>query len=113
MSTQGMWSAIPFIILLPLPLVNPQVKTVRSVVSLLLLGPFLMAVFVPFLWMVLGIFKTNAEFFQPLTRAFFPAHYKWQNVAELLEGKWGPFWGVFANSLMVSLGQARMKWIIP
>ncbi len=85
---------------------SAQGKTVRGALSLLLLGPFLMAVFVPFLWMVLGIFKTNAEFFQPLTRAFFPAHYKWQNVAELLEGKWGPFWGVFANSLMVSLGQA-------
>ena len=83
-----------------------QGKTVRGALSLLLLGPFLMAVFVPFLWMVLGIFKTNAEFFQPLTSAFFPAHYEWQNVVELLEGKWVPFWDVFGNSLMVSLGQA-------
>ena len=94
-----------------------QGKTVRGALSLLLLGPFLMAVFVPFLWMVLGIFKTNAEFFQPLTRAFFPAHYEWQkavclpvalphNVVELLEGKWVPFWDVFGNSLAISLGQA-------
>ena len=85
---------------------SEQGKTVSGALSLLLLGPFLMAVFVPFLWMVLGIFKTNAEFFQPLTSAFFPAHYEWQNVFELLEGKWVPFWDVFGNSLAVSLGQA-------
>ena len=74
--------------------------------SLLLLGPFLLAVLVPFLWMVLGIFKTNNEFFQPLAKAFFPANYDWQNVTELLEGRWVPFWDVFGNSLVVSLGQA-------
>ena len=51
------------------------VKNWRGVLSLLLLGPFLLAVLVPFLWMVLGMFKTNAEFFQPMAKAFFPANY--------------------------------------
>ncbi|GIT05302.1 MAG: hypothetical protein CM1200mP29_07130 [Verrucomicrobiota bacterium] len=84
---------------------SAQGKTVGGVFAVSARA-FLMAVFVPFLWMVLGIFKTNAEFFQPLTSAFFPAHYEWQNVVELLEGKWVPFWDVFGNSLAVSLGQA-------
>jgi multiple sugar transport system permease protein len=83
-----------------------QEKTQRGALSLLLLVPFLLAVLVPFLWMVLGIFKTNNEFFQPLAKAFFPANYDWQNVTELLEGRWVPFWDVFGNSLVVSLGQA-------
>ena len=52
-----------------------QGKTQRGALSLLLLGPFLLAVLVPFLWMVLGIFKTNNEFFQPLGKAFFPVNY--------------------------------------
>ena len=85
---------------------SAQGKTQRGALSLLLLGPFLLAVLVPFLWMVLGMFKTNNEFFQPLAKAFFPANYEWQNVGELLEGKWVPFWDVFGNSLVVSLGQA-------
>ena len=85
---------------------SAQGKTQRGALSLLLLGPFLLAVLVPFLWMVLGMFKTNNEFFQPLAKAFFPAHYDWQNVADLLGGKWVPFWNVFGNSLIVSLGQA-------
>ena len=85
---------------------SAQGKTQRGALSLLLLGPFLLAVLVPFLWMVLGMFKTNKEFFQPLAKAFFPANYEWQNVGELLEGKWVPFWDVFGNSLVVSLGQA-------
>ena len=83
-----------------------QGKTQRGALSLLLLGPFLLAVLVPFLWMVLGIFKTNNEFFQPLGKAFFPVNYEWQNVNELLDGKWVPFWDVFGNSLVVSFGQA-------
>lgn len=83
-----------------------QGKTQRGALSLLLLGPFLLAVLVPFLWMVLGIFKTNNEFFQPLGKAFFPVNYEWQNVGELLDGKWVPFWDVFGNSLVVSFGQA-------
>ena len=81
-------------------------KTQRGALSLLLLGPVLLAVLVPFLWMVMGIFKTKTEFFQPLAKAFFPAHYDWQNVSDLLNGKWVPFWNVFSNSLIVSLGQA-------
>ena len=81
-------------------------KNWRGVLSLLLLSPFLLAVFVPFLWMVLGMFKTNAEFFQPMAKAFFPVNYDWQNVAELLEGRSVLFWAVFANSMIVSLGQA-------
>ena len=32
-----------------------QGKTQRGALSLLLLGPFLLAVLVPFLWMVLGL----------------------------------------------------------
>ena len=83
-----------------------QRKNRRGVLSLLLLGPFLLAVLVPFLWMVLGMFKTNAEFFQPLAKAFFPANYDWINVADLLGGEWVAFWNVFGNSLVVSLGQA-------
>ena len=83
-----------------------QGKTQRGALSLLLLYPFLLAVLVPFLWMVLGIFKTNNEFFQPLGKAFFPVNYEWQNVGELLDGKWVPFWDVFGNSLVVSFGQA-------
>lgn len=83
-----------------------QGKTQRGALSLLLLCPFLLAVLVPFLWMVLGIFKTNNEFFQPLGKAFFPVNYEWQNVNELLDGKWVPFWAVFGNSLVVSFGQA-------
>ena len=83
-----------------------QGKTQRGALSLLLLYPFLLAVLVPFLWMVLGIFKTNNEFFQPLGKAFFPVNYEWQNVNELLDGKWVPFWDVFGNSLVVSFGQA-------
>ena len=83
-----------------------QGKTQRGALSLLLLCPFLLAVLVPFLWMVLGIFKTNNEFFQPLGKAFFPVNYEWQNVNELLDGKWVPFWDVFGNSLVVSFGQA-------
>ena len=83
-----------------------QGKTQRGALSLLLLGPFLLAVLVPFLWMVLGIFKKNNEFFQPLGKAFFPVNYEWQNMGELLDGKWVPFWDVFGNSLVVSFGQA-------
>ena len=85
-------------------------KNWRGILSLLLLGPFLLAVLVPFLWMVLGMFKTNTEFFQPMSKAFFPANYDWQNVAALLEGRLEgrrvPFLAFFGNSLIVSLGQA-------
>ena len=85
-------------------------KNWRGVLSLLLLGPFLLAVLVPFLWMGLGMFKTNAEIFQPMAKAFFPANYDWQNVAALLEGRLEgrrfPFLAFFGNSLIVSLGQA-------
>ena len=85
-------------------------KNWRGILSLLLLGPFLLAVLVPFLWMVLGMFKTNTEFFQPMSKAFFPANYDWQNVAALLEGRLEgrrvPFLALFGNSLIVSLGQA-------
>jgi len=86
------------------------VKNWRGVLSLLLLGPFLLAVLVPFLWMVLGMFKTNDEIFEPMSKAFFPANYDWQNVAALLEGRLEgrrfPFLAFFGNSLIVSLGQA-------
>ena len=102
---------------------NPtQPGLLRRVVSSLLLLPFLMAVFYPFLWMVFGIFKTNREFFQPLrlwpmklldseywsviADTFFPDEFSMQNVRDLLAGKWVPFWDVFGNSLLVSLGQA-------
>ena len=102
---------------------NPtQPGLLRRVVSSLLLLPFLMAVFYPFLWMVFGIFKTNREFFQPLrlwpmklfdseywsgiADTFFPNEFSMQNVRDLLAGKWVPFWDVFGNSLLVSLGQA-------
>ena len=99
-----------------------QPGLLRRVVSSLLLLPFLMAVFYPFLWMVFGIFKTNREFFQPLrlwpmklldseywsglADTFFPDEFSMQNVRDLLAGKWVPFWDVFGNSLLVSLGQA-------
>ena len=89
---------------------NACVKNWRGVLSLLLLGPFLLAVLVPFLWMVLGMFKTNDEIFEPMSKAFFPANYDWQNVAALLEGRLEgrrfPFLAFFGNSLIVSLGQA-------
>ena len=102
---------------------NPtQPGLLRRVVSSLLLLPFLMAVFYPFLWMVFGIFKTNREFFQPLrlwpmklldseywswiADTFFPNEFSMQNIRDLLAGKWVPFWDVFGNSLLVSLGQA-------
>ena len=42
----------------------------------------------------------------PEGKAFFPVNYEWQNVNELLDGKWVPFWDVFGNSLVVSFGQA-------
>ena len=102
---------------------NPtQSGLLRRIVSSLLLLPFLLAVLYPFLWMVFGIFKTNREIYQPLrlwpmkpldteywsgiADTFFPNEFSMQNVRDLLVGKWVPFWDVFANSLLVSLGQA-------
>ena len=102
---------------------NPtQSGLLRRIVSSLLLLPFLLAVLYPFLWMVFGIFKTNREIYQPLrlwpmkpfdteywsgiADTFFPNEFSMQNVRDLLLGKWVPFWDVFGNSLLVSLGQA-------
>ena len=102
---------------------NPtQSGLLRRIVSSLLLLPFLLAVLYPFLWMVFGIFKTNREIYQPLrlwpmkpldteywsgiADTFFPNEFSMQNVRDLLVGKWVPFWDVFGNSLLVSLGQA-------
>ena len=102
---------------------NPtQSGLLRRIVSSLLLLPFLLAVLYPFLWMVFGIFKTNREIYQPLrlwpmqpreteywsgiADTFFPTEFSMQNVRDLLVGKWVPFWDVFGNSLLVSLGQA-------
>ena len=103
---------------------NPtQSGLLRRIVSSLLLLPFLLAVLYPFLWMVFGIFKTNYEFYQPLrlwpmkpldtgywsgiADTIFPNEFSLQNVRGLLAGEFEvPFWDVFGNSLMVSLGQA-------
>ena len=102
---------------------NPtQSGLLRRIVSSLLLLPFLLAVLYPFLWMIFGIFKTNREIYQPLrlwpmkpleteywsgiADTFFPNEFSMQNVRDLLVGKWVPFWDVFGNSLLVSLGQA-------
>jgi len=99
---------------------KPSVQ--RAIVSILLLFPFLLAVLVPFIWMVLGVFKTNdglfqlprlwpmkpfnGEYWSGIAEGILPQQYDWQNVNELLDGKWIPFWDVFGNSLMVSFGQA-------
>ena len=101
-----------------------QPGMIRRILSLLLLLlPFLLAVLYPFLWMVFGIFKTNYEFYQPLrlwpmkpldtgywsgiADTIFPNEFSLQNVRGLLAGEFEvPFWDVFGNSLMVSLGQA-------
>ena len=72
--------------------------------------------------MIFGIFKTTREIYQPLrlwpmkpleteywsglADTFFPNEFSMQNVRDLLVGKWVPFWDVFGNSLLVSLGQA-------
>jgi len=102
---------------------NPtQLGLSRRILSSLLLLPFLLAVLYPFLWMVFGIFKTNLEFFQPLrlwpmkpldtgywggiVDTIFPNEFSMQNVRDLLAGEWVPFWDVFGNSMLVSLGQA-------
>ena len=104
---------------------NPtQPGMIRRILSLLLLLlPFLLAVLYPFLWMVFGIFKTNYEFYQPLrlwpmkpldtgywsgiADTIFPNEFSLQNVRGLLAGEFEvPFWDVFGNSLLVSLGQA-------
>ena len=102
---------------------NPtQPGLLRRIVSSLLLLPFLLAVIYPFLWMVFGIFKTNHEFYQPLrlwpmkpldtgywsgiADTFFPNEFSLQTFRDLLALKLVPFWDVFGNSLMVSLGQA-------
>ena len=103
---------------------NPtQPGMIRRILSLLLLLPFLLAVLYPFMWMVFGIFKTNYEFYQPLrlwpmkpldtgywsgiADTFFPNEFSLQNVRGLLAGEFEvPFWDVFGNSLLVSLGQA-------
>ena len=97
-------------------------SSLRSIVSTLLLAPFLLAVLYPFLWMVFGIFKTNHEFFQPLriwpmkplnleywkglADTFFPNEFNFINIHELVMGKWVPFWDVFANSMVSSFCQA-------
>ncbi len=94
----------------------------RQGLSALLLIPFLLTVLYPFLWMVFGIFKTNREFFQPLrlwpmdplnweywkelSRTFFPSEFNLKNIQELFDGKWVPYWDVFMNSMVSSLGQA-------
>ena len=101
---------------------STQSGLLRRIVSSLLLLPLLLAVLYPFLWMVFGIFKTNREISQPLplwpltpleteywsgiADTFFPNEFSMQNVRDLLVGKWVPFWDVFGNSLLVSLGQA-------
>ncbi len=90
--------------------------------AFLFLCPFLLAVTVPFIWMVLGVFKTNdlffrlprfwpvklfdGEYWNMIGKNFFPQKFDWQNFNGLLNGDWGPFWEVFGNSLMVSLAQA-------
>ena len=107
---------------------NPtQSGLLRRIVSSLLLLPFLLAVLYPFLWMIFGIFKTNREIYQPLrlwpmkpleteywsgiADTFFPNEFSMQNVRDLLVGKWVPFWDVFGNSLLVSLGQALGEFV--
>ena len=94
----------------------------RSSFSALLLAPFLLAVLYPFLWMVLGIFKSNHEFFQPLriwpmspfnaeywrvlADTFLPNEFSIGNIQDLVFGKWVPFRDVFMNSIVSSFGQA-------
>ncbi len=59
----------------------------------------LMIVF-PFVWMLLGGFKTSAEShaFPP---PFFPEHFGWENFTKLFETM--PFWQMFWNSIWTSI----------
>ena len=97
-------------------------SVLRANGAFLVLCPFLLAVTVPFIWMVLGVFKTNdlffrlprfwpvklfdGEYWNMIGKNIFPQKLDWQNFNGLLNGDWGPFWEVFVNSLMVSLAQA-------
>ena len=97
-------------------------SVLRANGAFLVLCPFLLAVTVPFIWMVLGVFKTNdlffrlprfwpvklfdGEYWNMIGKNIFPQKLDWQNFNGLLNGDWGPFWEVFGNSLMVSLAQA-------
>ena len=97
-------------------------SVLRANGAFLVLCPFLLAVTVPFIWMVLGVFKTNdlffrlprfwpvklfdGEYWNMIGKNIFPQKLDWQNFNGLLNGDWGPFWEVFGNSLMVSCAQA-------
>lgn len=60
--------------------------------------------FYPFFWMFLAGFKTNREIFRPLE--VWPENMDPQYYGQLFGGDWIPFLRVFANSLIVALGQA-------
>ena len=69
-----------------------------KIISYILLGIFGVMMALPFLWMILGTFKTRPEIMTP---AFWPQQFQWQNYREVLStsnmGDW------YKNSLIVAM----------
>ncbi|HAV64726.1 MAG TPA: hypothetical protein DCY13_20460 [Verrucomicrobiales bacterium] len=64
----------------------------------------------PFAWMMLAVFKSNPEIFNP-TR-FWPATWQFDPVKRLVTGEWFPFWRVFFNSLLIAALQALLATVV-
>lgn len=58
----------------------------------------------PFVWMMLGCFKSNPEIFKPLQ--LLPKAWDFEHARRLLGSEWFPFWRTLANSAIVAGGQA-------
>lgn len=77
-----------------------RLKNVLATV-LLLLATLLLAF--PFMWLVAGSFKSNAELFRPLD--ILPASLSPTFYRELLAGGWLPFPAQYASTFLIVLGQ--------
>jgi len=58
----------------------------------------------PFLWMIMGAFKSNREIFRP--NVFWPSSYELSTITDLINNTWFPFWRVLTNSVVLATGQA-------
>lgn len=72
--------------------------------AVFLLLPIALCFTYPFLWMLLGGFKSNPEITRPMQ--LWPERFDIDYYGQLFGGAWIPFFRVFANSVAISLAQA-------
>jgi multiple sugar transport system permease protein len=64
----------------------------------------------PFVWMLLAVFKSNPEIFNP--NQFLPHTWNVGPAVRLFAGEWFPFWRVLLNSLVIAFSQSLLATLV-